>query len=107
MYVRRYVGYMSEGWFREWVDAMDYALSHEIWMAVPGHGQITDAGGLQEHRNYINDFATTVKAHFEATGSTSGYDLPSQYDSYSSQSYLQDNVDRAWTLWQAGEMDSF
>ena len=105
MYISGMIGYLSEGWFRQWIASLDRALALPLRWAVPGHGPVTDPAGLRAFRDYLLVFARSARDHFAAGGSPSDYSLPPPYDRWGAQFFLPGNLTRAETLYRSGELD--
>lgn len=105
MYISGMIGYLSEGWFKQWIAALDRVLALPLRWAVPGHGPITDPAGLRAFRDYLLAFARSARDHFAAGGSRSDYRLPAPYDRWGAQFFLLGNLTRAEALYRSGELD--
>ena len=92
MYISGMIGYLSEGWFRQWIAGLDRALTLPLRWAVPGHGPVTDPAGLRAFRDYLLVFARSARDHFAAGGSPSDYLLPPPYDRWGAQFFLLGNL---------------
>lgn len=105
MYVRGFVGYLAEGFLRDWVAALDRLLAREIRFAIPGHGMLGGPEPVREYRDYLRDFMRSAREHFQKHKSVEGYELPEKYAHLGSRNYIPGNVKRAFELWKLGQLD--
>jgi len=54
------VGYMGDGYFRDWVEDLDILAAIEARTVVPGLGAVTDGDGIKRFRTFFRDFTTEV-----------------------------------------------
>jgi glyoxylase-like metal-dependent hydrolase (beta-lactamase superfamily II) len=94
------VGYMGEGYLRNWVEALDFLAELETSRIVPGYGPVCTVTELDEFRTYFRDFLTAVLAYVEQgeslEGTVKNLVLPkyARYDGYDR--FFKTNVERAY-----------
>lgn len=105
LFVNGYIGYLGEGHFTEWIQALDALLKMNVDVVVPGHGPVGTLADLKTFKNYLQDFVSSTRTYFNKHKSPKGYSLPEQYQSWGAQFFLEDNVARAFELWKKGLLD--
>lgn len=94
------IGYMGEGYLRNWVEALDFLAELQPRQIIPGHGPVCSVSELDAFRTYFRDFLTAVLAHVERGESlektVKTFTLPkyAQLDGYNL--FLKTNVERAY-----------
>lgn len=105
LFVNGYIGYLGEGHFRQWIEALDGLLKLKVDVVVPGHGPVGTLEDVERFKNYLEDFVSSTRTYFNKHKSPGGYSLPEKYQSWGAQFYLEDNVARAFELWKKGFLD--
>lgn len=57
---------MWEGPVANWIAACDQMIALEPKHVVPGHGPLTDADGIRQHKHYLERIAEQAKKQFDA-----------------------------------------
>ena len=94
------VGYMGEGYMRDWVLDLEMLLEIESRTVVPGLGGVADREGINRFRLFMKDFITEVLRHVEKGESLAqtkrGFTLP-QYEKLPGyRENFDANVERAY-----------
>src|SRR5690606_19587117 len=104
MFVNGHIGYLAEAHFIPWIKALDQMIALNPKVVVPGHGALGGGEDLKFFRQYLDDSSSSAQAHFDQKNSIEGYELPEKYKSLGSQFFLQENLERAFELWQSGTL---
>jgi len=93
-------GYMGDGLMRDWVLTLKTLEGLDARVVVPGVGTITDSGGLQRFRVFMQDFLTEVLALVEKGDSLAQakkkFSLPKYAKLPGYQTFLEINLERAY-----------
>jgi glyoxylase-like metal-dependent hydrolase (beta-lactamase superfamily II) len=82
----------------DWIPSLDKILSeHASAKFVPGHGEVAEAAGMREFRDYLDDLRTRVKREIVAGSSLEQtkekLKLPDKYRTFGFQNFAQPNVE--------------
>lgn len=53
-------GYMGDGHFRDWINALDLLADIDASTVVPGLGEVTNSDGIRRFQEFFRDFSTEV-----------------------------------------------
>lgn len=94
------VGYMGDGFMREWVLNLENLLALEAFIVVPGMGKVTDTAGIEQFMVFLKEFLTEVFQHVEkgdTLAKTKKNFKISEYESLPGfRTFFDINVDRAY-----------
>lgn len=94
------VGYMGEGYMREWVLNLEMLETLDARVVIPGVGKVSNVEGIERFLLFLKEFLTEVLMHVEGGDSLAetlkGFELP-QYDALPGyKTFLKVNVERAY-----------
>ena len=94
------IGYMGDGYMREWVLTLEMLEGIDARTVIPGVGNITDIDGIRQFRLLFKDFLTEVLRHVEK-GETlaqtkKGFHLPGYEALPGFKVYFNGNLERAY-----------
>lgn len=94
------VGYMGDGYVREWVLNLENLLALQAFIVVPGMGKVTDSAGIEQFMVFLKEFLTEVFQHVEKGKSLAqtkkDFKLPAYESLPGFRTFLDINVDRAY-----------
>lgn len=94
------VGYMGDGFMREWVLNLENLLALEAFIVVPGMGKVTDTAGIEQFMVFLKEFLTEVFQHVEKGDTLAKTKKNFKISGYESlpgfRTFFDINVDRAY-----------
>lgn len=95
------VGYMGDGYMRDWVMNLDMLLELNPKTVIPGVGKVTDSNGVNRFRLFMKDFLSEILSHIEKGESLSqtkkGFRLPKYENVPGYRTFLGLNLERAYS----------
>lgn len=94
------VGYMGDGYMREWVLNLENLLALEAFIVVPGMGKVTDTAGIEQFMVFLKEFLTEAFQHVEKGDTLAktkkNFKLPGYEALPGFRTFFDINVDRAY-----------
>jgi glyoxylase-like metal-dependent hydrolase (beta-lactamase superfamily II) len=94
------IGYMGEGYMRDWVINLEVLEGLGARIVVPGLGPVTDSSGIKKFRLFFKDFLTEVLRHVEKgeslTLTKKRFSLPQHESLPGYKTFIDANITRAY-----------
>jgi glyoxylase-like metal-dependent hydrolase (beta-lactamase superfamily II) len=94
------VGYMGDGYFREWIGALELLADLDARTVVPGLGPVTNSAGILRFRNFFRDFTTELLRlagkSLDADAAKREFSLPAYQDRPGFRTFFDVNFRRAY-----------
>ncbi|SNB46021.1 Glyoxylase, beta-lactamase superfamily II [Geobacter sp. DSM 9736] len=94
------VGYMGNGYMRDWVMNLEMLESLTAATVIPGVGSVTDSGGISAFLVFMREFLTEVLRHVEKgenlAQTKKGFSLPAYQQLPGYKTFFNVNIERAY-----------
>lgn len=100
LFFNEVIGYMGDGFLREWVMNVEMLEQIEARTIIPGLGKVTNAEGLQGFSTFLRDFSTEVLQYQERSKTLEqtkkGFRLPKYEKLPGYREFFNQNIERVY-----------